>query len=49
MTVTKELTILALTRMHGGVCAAGIDGDGLWVRPVRPHAEGQTRFEMITD
>ncbi len=49
MTDTKELTILALTKMHGGVCAAGIDAGGRWVRPVRPHADTQTRFEMITD
>jgi len=49
MTVTKDITILALTKMHGGVCAAGIDGDGRWVRPVRPHSDGQPRFEMVTD
>jgi hypothetical protein len=49
MTVTKELTILALTRMHGGVCTAGIDGDGRWVRPVRPHAESKPRYEAATD
>ncbi len=49
MTVTKELTILALTKMHGGVCAAGIDGDGQWTRPVRPHNESKPRFEAITD
>src|SRR5262245_34157818 len=49
MTVTKELTILALTRMRGGVCTAGIDGDGQWARPVRPHAEGKPRYEAVTD
>jgi hypothetical protein len=49
MTVTKELTILALTKMHGGVCTAGIDGDGQWVRPVRPHAESKPRYETVTD
>jgi hypothetical protein len=57
MIVTKELTILALTRMHGGVCTAGIDGDGRWVRPVRPaspdclvpHAESRSRYETVTD
>src|SRR5215813_1294168 len=49
MTVAKELTILALTKMHGGVCTAGIDGDGCWVRPVRPHTEDQPRYEMVTD
>ncbi|NOT59974.1 MAG: hypothetical protein HOP19_07080 [Acidobacteria bacterium] len=35
MSVTKDITILALTKMHGGVCTAGIDADGQWVRPVR--------------
>src|SRR5215510_4985346 len=49
MTASKELTILALTKMHGGVCTAGIDGEGCWVRPVRPHPENKNRFEMVTD
>src|SRR5262245_36411783 len=49
MTATKELTILALTKMHGGVCTAGIDGDGQWVRPVRPYAEIKPRYEAVTD
>jgi hypothetical protein len=49
MNATKELTILALTKMHGGVCTAGIDGDGQWVRPVRPHAESRPRYEAVTD
>jgi len=49
MTVTKELTILALTRMRGGVCTAGIDGDGQWVRPVRPHAENKPRYDAAPD
>src|SRR5215813_3755511 len=49
MTVTKELTILALTKMHGGVCTAGIDGDGQWVRPVRPHSESKPRCDAVTD
>jgi hypothetical protein len=35
VSVTKDITILALTKMHGGVCTAGIDADGQWVRPVR--------------
>ncbi len=39
MSIVKEITTLALTRMHGGVCTAGIDADGRWVRPVRAHAE----------
>src|SRR5262245_58404898 len=49
MTVMKELTILALSRMHGGVCTAGIDGDGQWARPVRPHADSKPRYEGVTD
>jgi hypothetical protein len=49
MTVTKELTILALTKMRGGVCTAGIDADGRWVRPVRPHTESKPRYETVTD
>lgn|SRR5262245_7817497 len=49
MTLAKEVTILALTKMHGGVCTAGIDGEGRWVRPVRPHNESIKRFEMVTD
>jgi hypothetical protein len=56
MIVTKDLTILALTKMHGGVCTAGIDGDGRWVRPVRPgltdhisHTESKPRYETVTD
>ena len=31
----KALTILAVTKMHGGVCTAGIDEQGHWVRPIR--------------
>ncbi|HKQ77682.1 MAG TPA: hypothetical protein VJ810_28560 [Blastocatellia bacterium] len=49
MTVTKDITILALTKMHGGVCVAGIDGDGCWVRPVRPHSDSPPRYETVTD
>lgn len=49
MTVTKEITTLALTKMHGGVCTAGIDDAGCWVRPVRPHTDSKPRYEMVTD
>lgn len=49
MTVTKEITTLALTKMHGGVCTAGIDADDRWVRPVRPHTESKPRYEIVTD
>jgi hypothetical protein len=49
MSVTKEITTLALTKMHGGVCTAGIDADGRWVRPVRPQAESRSHYETVTD
>jgi hypothetical protein len=35
VSAVKEITILAVTKMHGGVCVAGIDSAGEWVRPVR--------------
>jgi hypothetical protein len=38
VSTTKDLTILAVTKMHGGVCTAGIDSSGTWVRPTRPRA-----------
>jgi hypothetical protein len=49
VSVTKEITILALTKMHGGVCTAGIDADGAWVRPVRPHTAQRPQVEAVTD
>ncbi len=49
MNVTKEITTLALTKMHGGVCTAGIDADGNWVRPVRPQVESKSHYETVTD
>lgn len=49
MSVTKELTILAVTKMHGGVCTAGIDAAGQWVRPVRPVNERRQAEHAITD
>ena len=49
MSVEKELTILAVTKMHGGVCTAGIDREGRWVRPVRAHIERGPHYEVITD
>ena len=49
MSVTKDITILALTKMHGGVCTAGIDADGRWVRPVRPTPERPLAERGITD
>jgi len=49
VSVVKDVTILALTKMHGGVCAAGIDADGRWVRPVRPRTEQRHPRECVSD
>lgn len=45
----KELVILAVTKMHGGVCTAGIDVEGKWVRPIRLTAKRGRESETITD
>jgi hypothetical protein len=45
----RDLTILAITKMHGGVCTAGIDASGKWVRPVRRPDEQRTGHAGITD
>ncbi|MEW6608696.1 MAG: hypothetical protein AB1414_14830 [bacterium] len=35
-TISKELVILAMTKMANGICTAGIDSNtGKWIRPVR--------------
>jgi hypothetical protein len=49
VSVEKELTILAVTKMHGGVCTAGIDKNGRWVRPVRSLVGRGQYHEVITD
>src|SRR5258708_28903041 len=49
MSCEKDLTILALSKMHGGVCTAGIDGDGKWVRPVRSAPIRKEEGERLTD
>ncbi|MCI0488783.1 MAG: hypothetical protein L0229_19505 [Blastocatellia bacterium] len=49
MSIVKDITVLAVTRMHGGVCTAGIDDAGEWVRPVRPTVERQWEQNFITD
>lgn len=49
MSIVKEITTLALTKMHGGVCTAGIDADGRWVRPVRPRNKSKQEREGISD
>lgn len=40
-----EITILALTRLSDGVCAAGITNDGKWIRPTRPNPSGWRQLE----
>jgi hypothetical protein len=35
--------------MHGGVCTAGIESGGSWVRPVRPASEQALRATGATD
>jgi len=49
VSIVKEITTLALTKMHGGVCTAGIDAEGRWVRPVRPRVESKPAREGISD
>ncbi len=49
MSITKDLVILAVTKMHGGVCTAGIDAEGIWVRPVRPTTKRIGECDTITD
>jgi hypothetical protein len=46
---SKDITTLAITKMRGGVCTAGIDDAGLWVRPVRPAPEQPWRTSGATD
>ena len=41
--------MLAVTRMHGGVCTAGIDEAGNWVRPVRPTQTRTWDYDFVTD
>jgi hypothetical protein len=36
VSLAKDLAILAVTKMHGGVCTAGIDAEGAWIRPIPP-------------
>ncbi len=49
MTIEKDLTILAVNKMHGGVCTAGIDSEGRWVRPVRSPTQKRLERDLITD
>jgi hypothetical protein len=45
----KDLVILAVTKMHGGVCTAGIDAEGSWVRSVRPTTKRIDECDTVTD
>jgi hypothetical protein len=49
VSTAKDLVILAQTKMHGGVCTAGIDAVGTWIRPVRPTAKHSGANQTITD
>lgn len=49
MSESVDLTILAVTKMHGGVCTAGINPAGNWVRPIRPANERPRYAQVITD
>ena len=40
-----ETTVLAVTRLGDGVCVAGVDGDGKWVRATRPSPSGWRQLE----
>jgi hypothetical protein len=47
--MVKEVIILAVTKMHGGVCIAGIDKQGEWVRPIRPTKKRIGECDTISD
>ena len=49
MSLAKDLVILAVTNMHGGVCTAGIDAEGTWIRPVRPTTKSIDGLSTISD
>jgi hypothetical protein len=49
VSLAKDLVILAVTKMHGGVCTAGIDDEGTWIRPIRPTAKLTGGLNTISD
>ena len=49
MGIVKEVIILAVTKMHGGVCIAAIDSQGKWIRPIRPTKKRISECDTITD
>lgn len=49
MSSSIDITTLAITKMHGGVCTAGIDSSGCWVRPVRALSQQSSPATGATD
>jgi hypothetical protein len=49
VSLAKDVVILAVTKMHGGVCAAGIDAEGTWIRPIRPTTKPIGSLSTISD
>jgi hypothetical protein len=49
VSLAKDLVILAVTKMHGGVCTAGIDAEGTWIRPLRPTTKPIGGLSTISD
>lgn len=44
----RRITVLATTKRRGrGVCIAGVDGDGRWIRPVRVNGNFIDRNELF--
>ena len=43
--MVTELTILSVTRLSDGVCVAGINQEGEWIRPTRPKPSGWRQLE----
>lgn len=44
-----QITILAVTRLGGGVCVAGITNAGQWIRVTRPKPDGSWRQLEYSD
>jgi hypothetical protein len=49
VSLAKDLVILGLTKMHGGVCTAGIDAAGTWIRPILPTTKPIGGLSTISD
>ena len=46
--IVKDVVILAVPKMHGDVCTAGIAAEGRWVRPIRPTVRRAGEYDAIT-